>query len=265
MKTVFIYSLSTAEDPFNIRYIGKADNIEERLIRHLQPYYLTEGTYKARWLKSELKKGHTPIIKQIDEVPESEWEFWEQFWIAQFKSWGFNLTNGTIGGDGIKATKEVISKRSKTIFNKTSIRLSSDLIKFNIHEKKNLWNAERKCPQCQSIISYTKKTRSYVFKEIRRAEKENRCCVSCDYKNRKGSGNSFFGKSHTPELQEFLRNIAPKKKVIMLSLDGEKLKEFNSIREAANETNINRKGISGCCNNLTNYNTAGGYKWKFNI
>ena len=34
----------------------------------------------------------------IDEVPEEEWEFWEQYWISQFKCWGFNLTNLTLGG-----------------------------------------------------------------------------------------------------------------------------------------------------------------------
>lgn len=263
MKTVFIYSLSTKEDPYNIRYIGKAENIEKRLIRHLQSYYLNEDTYKTRWLKYELKKGHTPIINQIDEVPESEWEFWEQFWIAQFKSWGFKLTNSTIGGDGIKATKDIINKRSKTTFDKNTIKLSDELMKFNVHQKDNLWIAERYCPQCNSIVYYTKKTRANSLKEVRRAEKENRCCVNCDYKNREGSGNSFFGKSHTPELQKFLRNIAPKKKVIMLSLNNEVLKEFNSIREAANQTKIDRSHISACCNKKLNHNTAGGFKWKF--
>jgi hypothetical protein len=263
MKTVFIYSLSTLEEPENIRYIGKADNIKKRLNRHLQSYYLNEGTYKSNWLKSEIIKGHTPIINLIDEVKESEWEFWEIYWISQFKSWGFKLTNKTDGGEGVKLSIDEVKKRSKVIFDKTTIRLSEDIIKFNVHKKENLWIAERNCPQCNSTIHYKANTRPYVFKEIRRAENGNRCCVSCDYKNREGSGNSFFGKSHTPELQEFLRNIAPKKKVIMLSLDDEKLNEFNSIREAANKTKINRKGISGCCNNLKNYNTAGGYKWKF--
>ena len=211
MKTVFIYSISTVEDPYNIRYIGKSDNIEKRLIRHLQSYYLNEGTYKARWLKSELKKGHTPIINMVDEVLESEWQFWEIYWISQFKSWGFKLTNGTDGGEGVKLTIDALEKRSKIIFDKNTIRLSDDIIKFNIHKKEELWFSERKCPQCKSIIAYTKKTRNLIFSAIRRDEKENRCCVSCDYKNRDGSGNSFFGKSHTPELQEFLRNIAPKK------------------------------------------------------
>lgn len=43
--------------------------------------------------------GLKPIIEIIDEVPVSEWEFWEIYWISQFKTWGFDLTNGTEGGD----------------------------------------------------------------------------------------------------------------------------------------------------------------------
>jgi len=77
MKTVFIYSLSTLEEPNNIRYIGKTTNIKKRLIRHLSTDQLSEDTHRSRWLKSEIKKGHTPIINFIDEVLESEWGFWE--------------------------------------------------------------------------------------------------------------------------------------------------------------------------------------------
>ena len=29
---------------------------------------------------------------------ENNWQFWETYWIAQFKNWGFNLTNLTSGG-----------------------------------------------------------------------------------------------------------------------------------------------------------------------
>lgn len=30
----------------------------------------------------------------------SDWVFWEQYWISQFKTWGFKLTNETNGGEG---------------------------------------------------------------------------------------------------------------------------------------------------------------------
>ena len=32
----------------------------------------------------------------LDRVPESDSNFWEEFWISQFKCWGFNLVNSSI-------------------------------------------------------------------------------------------------------------------------------------------------------------------------
>jgi hypothetical protein len=179
MKTVFIYSLSTLEDPFNIRYIGKADDINSRLDRHLQPYYLAEGSYKARWLKSELKKGHTPIINFVDEVLESEWEFWETFWISQFKSWGFKLTNGTIGGEGFGITQEVISRRNKSNFDRNTIRLKDEIEKYKVRFENDLWISERNCPGCDKSLIYKKKERGEAIKAAKRGFKNNRTCLNC--------------------------------------------------------------------------------------
>ena len=38
---------------------------------------------------------------------------------------------------------------------------------------------------------------------------------------------------------------------------------YESINSAARATGINKKGISGCCRHVPNYNTAGGYRWEF--
>lgn len=43
----------------------------------------------------------------------------------------------------------------------------------------------------------------------------------------------------------------------------EKAKIYPSINDAARDTGINKKGISGCCRNVEHYNTAGGFHWKF--
>jgi hypothetical protein len=105
-KIVYIYSLSTKEEPSNIRYVGKTDKpIKKRLTRHMSKYELKPVTHKNTWLKSVLKNGHTPIIELLDEVCDLEWEFWEKYWISQIKSWGFKLTNQTIGGSGMPPGK----------------------------------------------------------------------------------------------------------------------------------------------------------------
>lgn len=97
MKKTFIYTLS---DPITeeVRYVGKANNIKNRYNGHLID---KSFTYKANWIKSLLNKGLKPEIEIIDEVLESEWKYWEVFYINLYKSWGFNLTNSTEGGDGI--------------------------------------------------------------------------------------------------------------------------------------------------------------------
>jgi hypothetical protein len=36
----------------------------------------------------------------MDEIPTTEWEFWEKWYISLFKSWGFILENKNDGGGG---------------------------------------------------------------------------------------------------------------------------------------------------------------------
>lgn len=275
MKTVFIYSISTLEDPNNIKYIGKTNNsIDKRLDRHLQAYYLKEDTYKARWLKKEINNGNTPIINIVDVVPETEWPFWETYWIAQFKTWGFKLTNTTIGGDGIKLTKEIVLKRNKTRFEASTKKLHKEIKNLNIIKTNNIWQGERCCPKCKEILRYKHKNRSNCMAKIRKAIKYKHTCLKCRncienlgiYNlsgNKKNKPSKTKQNKNREEIIMFLRNVALKKKVLMLSLSEEVLKVFESIREAERVTKIHRKHISSCCSGKPHCLTAGGFKWKF--
>ncbi len=51
------------------------------------------------------------------------------------------------------------------------------------------------------------------------------------------------------------------KKVLMLSLDNEPLKVFDSQQCAENATKTRQSGISNCCRGILK--TSGGYKWRF--
>lgn len=112
MNTVFIYSLShpiTGE----IRYIGKTvKKLEKRLNGHIFESK-TPSCHRHNWINSLLKEGVRPEIKLIDIVSKDDWQFWEMHWIEQFKVWGFNLTNGTIGGDGCDWTGKKHTKETK--------------------------------------------------------------------------------------------------------------------------------------------------------
>ena len=56
------------------------------------------------------------------------------------------------------------------------------------------------------------------------------------------------------------RDIKP---VDMLSEDGEYIKTFNSIKEAARESGVSHNHISRCCREIYGCKSAGGYCWRF--
>ena len=51
--------------------------------------------------------------------------------------------------------------------------------------------------------------------------------------------------------------------VYCYSLDGQFVKKFISIRQAAKLTGANRTNIKFCCENKPKYKTAGGFKWRY--
>jgi hypothetical protein len=97
MKT-YIYIL---QDPTSneVRYVGKSNNPLRRYKSHLWDKPKVK-THCNSWIKSLQSKGLSPVFTIIDEI-EGDWELLEQYWIEQFKQWGFNLTNHTKGGQGV--------------------------------------------------------------------------------------------------------------------------------------------------------------------
>lgn len=113
MNTTFIYGLI---DPRTtaLKYVGKSNNPQLRFTSvHLND---VTKTPKVNWIKNLRKENLIPELFIIDEVNELEWQFWEQFYIAYFKSIGCKLTNCAIGGEGwhnqkhSEATKEKLRR-----------------------------------------------------------------------------------------------------------------------------------------------------------
>lgn len=96
MKT-YIYIL---QDPRNnlVKYVGKSNNPHRRFLSHLWETPKNKS-YCYKWIQNLKKKGLKPIMTVIDELT-GDWEWLEQYWIEQFKQWGFILTNHTKGGEG---------------------------------------------------------------------------------------------------------------------------------------------------------------------
>jgi len=80
-------------DRTKIYYLHYGDNI---------PIYVRKTVrIKGRIGAHRAKFGQNIILEVIDDILTSEWKFWENYWIEQFKQWGFKLENKNNGGGGM--------------------------------------------------------------------------------------------------------------------------------------------------------------------
>ncbi len=131
MNKAYIYTLS---DPITgeVRYIGKTINeLKIRLYGHLSESKKS-NTHKSNWIKSLINKNLEPIIKILDVVDYNEWEFWEDYWIQVFKTWGIELTNCIDGGKGVSSE---FMKKNNPMFNQETIDKMRISMKGNQHAK----------------------------------------------------------------------------------------------------------------------------------
>jgi len=98
LRPIYVYCLM---DPFTseIRYIGKTDNPKSRLAAHCNDQ---STCHRTNWIRSVLAKGKRPIMHMLQEVPFwAHWQTCERMWIQFGLDRGWNLTNSTLGGDGV--------------------------------------------------------------------------------------------------------------------------------------------------------------------
>lgn len=101
MQKNLVYTLSDPRDN-TIKYIGiTSQKLTKRLATHCAE--IKSNTKKVNWIKSLKNIKLKPIITEIDCFNTyKEVLFFEQYWISQFRSWGFALLNLTDGGEGTK-------------------------------------------------------------------------------------------------------------------------------------------------------------------
>lgn len=130
-RTIIIYALI---DPLTemVRYIGKTKaSLNQRYGGHLCEARNSgrdkKNTRKNKWIKSLAKQGRKPAIELLDRVPEQQWQFWEQWYICLYRSWGFRLCNLTAGGDGLTnasdETKEKLSGITKKWWEENDVEI----------------------------------------------------------------------------------------------------------------------------------------------
>jgi GIY-YIG catalytic domain/NUMOD3 motif len=97
-RTTYVYGL--CDERGFLRYVGKTNDPQKRLRKHLREARLNPKCHRECWLKGMQDRGLKPELCIIEEVPESEWQDAERFWIQYFRFIGCDLLNLTSGGDG---------------------------------------------------------------------------------------------------------------------------------------------------------------------
>jgi group I intron endonuclease len=261
-NSTFIYSLS--DENHNIRYIGKSFNIKKRLRDHICEAKKEINTHKNRWIMSLLKNGVYPVIEIIDEVPSSEWEFWERFYICLFKSWGIQLTNNTEGGNGTGSginNPNYGRKLTEEHKHKCSLKLRGE---------KNPFYGKKHSPEilekfCKPVLQYSNSGDFIkLWSSIKEAESKLKLhsISSCCHKKLLSVGGFIWRfKNDDKYPLKIIVTKSYRKPVFQFTTEGIFIKKWNSVSQAKKEYNIH--GISNVCNNRKSYKTSGGYIWRY--
>lgn len=100
-----------------LRYVGKTiHHLNSRLRSHIDDAQVIKRRHVCAWIRALQREGLEPEVFEVDRALE-DWSDREKFWIAYFRFIGCNLTNETIGGEGVpgrKHTEESKLKMSKS-------------------------------------------------------------------------------------------------------------------------------------------------------
>ena len=252
METLFIYTLSCPITN-TVKYIGKTFDIDDRYNRHISAYYLSDNTIKSNWIISLIRGGLYPVIEVLDEGNTDNINNLEKYWISQFKNWGFELKNGTGGGDGYDWTGRKHTEESvlKMKINHPLRRcagkfdLDNNLVErfISLHEASELSNLSRR-----SISDYCnseKIIKGFIWKYIDDFSDEIYNFDKPKYTNLELIKEINTLKSKTPSPRPI--------KIVQYDLLGNILGKFYSPAECNRLTKIHVTLITRCCEDKTIY------------
>ena len=256
MEYTSIYSLSDPKTG-EIRYIGKTYNhLRKRLYAHINECKGDNKSHKISWIKSLLSNNEIPVISEIDIVPTNEWEFWEKYWIEQFKQWGFNLTNISKGGydNNYKRSNDTKNKMRKSKLGKPlseehKIKISKSL--------KEDWENNPREVEKDIIISKEELYQKYIIDNlsIPKLSKLFGCSESTIFRNLKDNNIS-------KDIDVWRDQLVTNQKVVLqYDLSGNFIREFDSVISISDEYGYNSGNIASCCRGVAV--SANGYIWRY--
>jgi len=260
MENVFIYALSDTRNN-QIRYVGKANNPEDRYTNHFNSAR-DKNTHKRNWINSVRKDGLRPELIIIDEVPKSEWVYWEKFYISLFKTWGFSLLNYTEGDDGSTFGNSGSWKKGNIPHNK-GIPCSESTKKKIKDKLTGISNVNSYKPIIQYDLNYIMIKKYKCIKDavdesngFFSSGKISSCCLG----KRKHHRGFIWKYDDGKDLNKIEINLL-EKQIVQFDKNLNEINRYPSIKIAENETNIHSANICACCKGKVK--TAGGYIWKY--
>lgn len=260
MKNVYIYALI---DPRNdqVRYIGKANNPEERYTNHFNSAR-DKNTHKRNWINSVRNDGYRPELLILDQVSVSEWVYWEIFYISLFKTLGFDLVNYTSGGDGSTFGNKGSWKKGNVPHNKGK-KWSKEVIDKIRDKLIGIPNVNSYKPIIQYDLNYVMIKKYKCIKDavdesngFFSSAKISACCVG----KRKHHREFIWKYDDGKDLNKVEINLL-EKQIVQFDKSLNEINRYPSIKIAENETNIHSANICACCRGKVK--TAGGYIWKY--
>lgn len=241
MNTTFIYVLIDPNTK-EVRYVGKSNNPKRRYYKHCSRS--KKNTHKVNWINGLLNENKKPELQIIDEVPVEDWVFWESYWISQFRTWGFCLTNHTDGGDGATFSNSGSFKKGQKAWN-FGQKLSDEA-------KEHL----RQCNLGKKASKETRDKMSKTRKGVKPGNIDN--LIEGGKKSRFKKGDTSWNKGRVG-----YKATGKKASTIVEQLDenGDVIQEFVGCKEAANYMKVSYSAINKCCRGESK--KCRGFKWRY--
>jgi len=199
------------------------------------PFYVGYTNNKTTRLNHHRKKyGIEVDLVELEVVKEIDKKHIETFYIDLFKMWGFKLLNKNKGGGGpINHTQESKEKYKQWRKNK----------KPNLGKKQSEITKKRKS---NALIG---KPKPIGFGEIMKQARQG-------VPKPEGTGYKISkNRDHKKAAEQ------QKKSILQYDLNGNFIKEWDSIKEAATKTNSNASTISKVCRNI--FKKTNKFIWKY--
>lgn len=254
MAKVQIICIYLIKNPNGRIYIGQTWDLNKRYKSGVSPSQrLLYRSYQKHGKENHAKQ----IIHQfIGEVTQQDLDYWEIHYIDLYKAEGYELLNIREGGGNNGAlsaeTKELLRQRK------------NEWIKLNPEKQKTITAA--------ACAANTGKKRSAETRELQRRAAEGKPKSEQHRLNasaaKKGKPSPHKGKRFSAEAVERIRvGIKTRKQkkcaIVQYAIDGGFIKEWLSIKEAAETLNLPTGTIGGCLRKAKHYKTCGGFIWRY--